>query len=193
MITFSPHPCHGACFYNVIEQGTTASPASSRWRPAFSASSTPRCGSIPIVNDSRNTVYSNYFLATPRFWSAWDRIFSRLFDLAETPGSALREALNRPVVYAKDDGAAKPAQMKIMLMERVVSLLLASRAFKIKNYPPFSMPLSAPFVGRLPELVALDELKIAYAESGDQQLLRQFAERRDKLVALAWAGGQATL
>ena len=144
VITFSPHPCHGACFYNVIEQGATASPASSRSRPAFSASSTPRCGSIPIVNDSRNTVYSNYFLATPRFWSSWDRIFSRLFELAEAPGSPLREALNRPVVYAKDDGDAKPAQMKIMLMERVVSLLLASRAFKIKNYPPFSMPLARP-------------------------------------------------
>ena len=95
------------------------------------------------------------------------------------------------MVYAKDDGDAKPAQMKIMLMERVVSLLLTSRAFKIKNYPPFSMPLSAPFVGRLPELVALDELKIAYTETGDQQLLRQFVERRDKLVALAWPGGKA--
>jgi hypothetical protein len=97
------------------------------------------------------------------------------------------------VAYAKDDGDAKPAQMKIMLMERVVSLLLASRAFKIKNYPPFSMPLSAPFAGRLSELVALDQLKIAFTETGDQQLLRQFAERRDKLVALAWPGGIATL
>jgi hypothetical protein len=55
------------------------------------------------------------------------------------------------------------------------------------------MPLSAPFVGRLSELVALDQLKIAYADSGDQQMLRQFVERRDKLVALAWPGGQATL
>jgi hypothetical protein len=193
VITFSPHPCHGACFYNVIEQGANCFPGFLEVATSFFRELDPALRLDSIVNDSRNTVYSNYFLATPRFWSAWDRIFSRLFELAETRGSALHEALNRPVTYAKDDGAAKPAQMKIMLMERVVSLLLASRAFKIKNYPPFSMPLSAPFVGRLPELVALDELKIAYAESGDQQLLRQFAERRDKLVALAWAGGQATL
>jgi hypothetical protein len=193
VITFSPHPCHGACFYNVIEQGANCFPGFLEVATSFFRELDPALRLETVVNDSRNTVYSNYFLATPRFWSAWDRIFSRLFDLAETPGSPLREALNRPVVYAKDDGDAKPAQMKIMLMERVVSLLLASRAFKIKNYPPFSMPLSAPFVGRLPELIALDALKIAYAESGDQQLLRQFAERRDKLVALAWAGGQATL
>jgi hypothetical protein len=193
VITFSPHPCHSACFYNVIEQGANCFPGFLEVATSFFRELDPGLRLETVVNDSRNTVFSNYFLATPRFWSAWDRIFSRLFELAEAPGSPLREALNRPVAYAKDDGDAKPAQMKIMLMERVVSLLLASRAFKIRNYPPFSMPLSAPFVGRLSELVALDQLKIAYADSGDQQMLRQFVERRDKLVALAWPGGQATL
>jgi hypothetical protein len=73
-------------------------------------------------------------------------------------------------------------------MERVAPLMLASRAFRTKNYPPFAMPLSAPFVGRLPELVALDALKIAYAETGDQEFLRLFAAQRDKLVAAAWFG-----
>ena len=168
VITFSPHPCHGACFYNVIEQGNELpSPGSSRWRPAFFRELDPALRLETIVNDSRNTVFSNYFLAKPRFWHSWERIVSRLFDLAEAPGSSLHEALNRPVVYAKDDGDAKPLQMKIMLMERVVSLLLASRAFKTRNYPPFALPLSAAFAGRLPELVALDALKIAYAETGD--------------------------
>jgi hypothetical protein len=193
VVTFSPHPCHGACFYNVIEQGNNCFPGFLEVATSFFRELDPALRLETVVNDSRNTVYSNYFLATPRFWGAWNHIFSRLFELAETRGSALHEALNRPVTYAKDDGAVKPAQMKIMLMERAVSLLLASRAFKVKNYPPFALPLSAPFAGRLPELVALDALKIAYAETGDQQFLQQFAERRDKLVALAWAGGQATL
>ena len=191
VITFSPHPCHGVCFYNVIEQGNNCFPGFLEVATSFFRELDPAVRLETVVNDSRNTVYSNYFLATPRFWGAWDRIFSRLFELAETRGSPLYEALNRPVTYAKDDGASKPAQMKIMLMERVVSLLLASRAFKVKNYPPFALPLSAPFVGRIPELVALDALKIAYAETGDQQFLQQFAERRDQLTAAAWAGGKA--
>jgi hypothetical protein len=70
-----------------------------------------------------------------------------------------------------------------MVMERVVSLMLASGAFQTKNYPPFAMPLSAPFAGRLADLVALDALKIAYAETGDRQFLRLFEEQRNKLLA----------
>ena len=190
VITFSPHPCHGACFYNVIEQGNNTIPGFLEVATAFFRELDPALRLETIVNDSRNTVFSNYFLAKPRFWHSWDRVVSRLFDLAEAPGSPLHQALNRPVVYAKDDGDAKPLQMKVVLMERVVSLLLASRAFKTRNYPPFALPLSAAFAGRLPELVALDALKIAYAETGDPHFLRQFAERRDKLAAAAWFGGK---
>ena len=80
-------------------------------------------------------------------------------------------------------GESKPAQMKIMVMERVVSLMLASRAFRIRNSPPFEMPLSAPFVGRTADLVALDALKIAYAETGEQRYLRLFIEKRESLLA----------
>jgi hypothetical protein len=45
------------------------------------------------------------------------------------------------------------------------------------------MPLSAPFAGRLADLVALDALKIAYAAAGDRQFLRLFEEQRNKVLA----------
>jgi hypothetical protein len=184
-ITFSPHPCHGACFYNVFEQGANCLPGFLDVATQFLRDLDPAIRLDALVNDSRNTVYSNYFLAKPRFWNLWNGVFNRLFELAETPGPPLHEALNRPVEYAKDDGEAKPAQMKIMVMERVVSLMLAPGAFKTKNYPPFAMPLTAPFAGRLADLVALDALKIAYTETGDRQFLRLFVEQRDKLLASA--------
>lgn len=186
VLTFSPHPCHSACFYNVFEQGANCFPGFLDVATRFFNELDPNIRFDAVVNDSRNTVYSNYFLAKPGFWLRWQTVFDRLFELAETRGSALHEALNRTVEYAKDDGAAKPAQMKIMVMERAVSLMLAARAFKTKNYPPFAMPLTAAFAGRLPQLVALDALKIAYAETGEQQFLRLFAEQRDKLVAETW-------
>jgi hypothetical protein len=189
VITFSPHPCHSAVFYNVFEQGNNCFAGFLDVATRFFHELDPAIRLEAVVNDSRNTVYGNYFLAKAGFWNQWNQAFNRLFELAETRGSPLHEALNRSVEYAKNDGVAKPAQMKIMIMERVAPLMLASRAFKTKNYPPFAMPLSAPFVGRLPELVALDELKIAYAETGDQEFLRRFAAQRDKLVAAAWFGG----
>src|SRR6185295_4330611 len=123
------HPCHSACFYNVFEQGANCFPGFLEVATPLLRELDPALRLDALVNDSRNTVYSNYFLAKPRFWELWNRAFNRVFELAETPGSPLREALNRPVQYAKDDGAAKPAQMKIMLMERVVSLMLARGGF----------------------------------------------------------------
>ena len=185
VITFSPHPCHSACFYNVFEQGANCFPGFLDVATQFCRDLDPAIRLDALVNDSRNTVYSNYFLAKPRFWDHWNGVFNRLFELAENPGAPLHEALNRPVGYAKNDGETKPAQMKVMVMERVVSLLLALGAFKTKNYAPFAMPLSAPFVGRLGDLVALDALKIAYAQTGDQEFLRRFVEQRDAVLASA--------
>ncbi|HYY61648.1 MAG TPA: hypothetical protein VE756_09695 [Burkholderiales bacterium] len=188
VITFSPHPCHGAVFYNVFEQGGNCFPGFLEAAARVFHELDPAIRLEAVVNDSRNTVYGNYFLAKASFWHQWNHAFNRLFELAETRGSPLHEVLNRPVEYAKNDGVAKPAQMKIMLMERVAPLMLAARAFRTKNYPPFAMPLSAPFVGRLSELIQLDALKIAYVETGDREFLQQFAALRDKLVAAAWFG-----
>lgn len=183
VITFSPHPCHSASFYNVFEQGANVIPGFLDAATPFLREIDPAIRLDALVNDSRNTVYANYFLAKPSFWDRWYGIFNRMFELAEAPGSSLHGLLNRAVQYTKDSGESKPAQMKIMLMERVVSLLLASRAFRVRNYPPFEMPLSAPFVGRMADLVTLDALKIAYAETGDQRFLQLFSERRGSLLA----------
>lgn len=183
VITFSPHPCHGAAFWNVFEQGANVIPGFLDAAIPFLQAIDPAIRLDALVNDSRNTVYANYFLAKPAFWQRWYGVFDRMFGLAETPGSPLHGLLNKAIEYSKDGGESKPAQMKIMVMERVVSLMLASRAFRIRNYPPFEMPLSAPFVGRTLDLVALDALKIAYAETGEQRYLRLFVEKRESLLA----------
>ena len=61
----------------------------------------------------------------------------------------------------------------------------------MRNYAPFGMPLSEHFTGRLPDLVALDALKVAYAETGDAQFVQQFVARRDALLAAAFPAGAA--
>jgi hypothetical protein len=189
LISFSPHPCHSACFLNVFEQGENFFPGFLEVATAVIRELNPDFRLEELCNDSRNTVFCNYFVAKPRFWREWHGIFSRVFHLAETSGSRLYDLLNRPLRYVKEDsGEEKPAQMKIMFMERVPSLILSSRAFRIRNYAPFAMPLSEHFIARLPDLVALDALKLAHAETGEQQFRLQFIERRNRLLAETFPG-----
>jgi hypothetical protein len=180
VVTFSPYPCHGATFYNVFEQGENCHPGFLDVARQFIRALDPTVRLEAVVNHSRNTVYCNFFAARPSFWSHWRRAFEALFQHAEDRASPLYAALNRPAEYGK------PAQMKVFVMERMASLLLALGSFATRNYSPFSLPLSVPFVGRLSEVVALDALKIAYADTGNADFLRVFVEARDKLAAVAW-------
>lgn len=179
VVTFSPHPCQGASFYNVFEHAANFFPGFLDIATEFLGLVNPGFSLQGLVNDSRNTVYENCFVARPRFWREWLGLFQRVFELAETAGSPLHEGLNR---------AAGPAQMKIVLLECIPSLLLSSRAFATRNYPPFSLPLSEPFAGRLPELLTLDALKIAYADTGEPHFVQQYIAGRQQAFQLALQG-----
>jgi hypothetical protein len=182
VVTFSAHPCHGAAFYNVFEQGANCFPGFLDVAMLFLRELDPGIRLDALVTDSRNTVYCNYFLATPRFWRAWLGIVDRAFALAEAGDTPVGQALRRPVGYAKSDGDAKPSEMKIMVLERIVSLMLAWGDFRVRNFPPFAIPLTEQFEGHLAELQALDQLKIGYA-NGDRSLLPQYVQKRDRLLA----------
>jgi hypothetical protein len=188
VVTFSPMPCHGAVFYNVFEQGNACFPGFFEVAARFVGVVAPGLRLDELVNDSRNTVYSNFFVAKPAFWTAWGALCDQLYEHSEDPSSPLYEPLNRATVYAKTDGTQKPAQMKLFVMERIASLLLATRNFTVRNYPPFAVPLSKGFGGHLQEVMALDALKIAYLQSRDERIRQEFFERRGRLAARVWSG-----
>ncbi len=177
VITFSPYPCHGAVFTNVFEHGARAFPGFLDVIAQFLAELSPGFRPDMIVNDSRDTVYCNYFLARPKFWRVWQRIFEHAFELCERGTSPLAESLRQPVHYA-----GKPTQMKIMVLERMASFLLASGAFSLRNYPPFEMPLTEQFAGRLADIEALDGLKRAFRDTGDGKAMEQFLRQRSALL-----------
>jgi hypothetical protein len=182
VITFSPFPCHGAVFANVLEHGSQVFPGFLDVATAFLRELDPGFHPGMIVNDSRDTVFCNFFLATPKFWRVWLRVFSLAFEMAETGQSALADSLRQPISYQ-----GKPTEMKVMLLERIPSFLLASGAFSVRNYPPFAMPLSSDFPGRLDEVKALDALKVRFRDSGDPLVIREFYARRDALIKAAAA------
>jgi hypothetical protein len=177
VITFSPYPCHGAVFTNVFEHGAQAFPGFLEVVTEFLADLNPGFRPDMVVHDSRDTVYCNYFLAKPRFWRVWQRIVERAFELAEEGRSPLANGLLRSISYQD-----KPTEMKIMVLERMASFLLSSGAFAVRNYPPFDMPLSKQFEGRLADIQALDRLKMVFRETGDPKVMQEFVGRRNALL-----------
>jgi hypothetical protein len=110
-----------------------------------------------LVSDSRNTVFSNYFIAKPRFWRAWLAINEKMFAIAETPSDALGEALRTPTSYR----GGSTVQMKIFIMERIATWLLTSdRSFAARVRDPF---VARSRIYKLPVAIVCDALKIAYA------------------------------
>jgi hypothetical protein len=113
-----------------------------------------------LITHSGNEVYSNYFVARPRFWAAWFEMTERLFEIAESKDDPLGIELRRPTTYRGGDGV----EMKVFLMERIATWLLARE-------PQFVVKARDPFIARsrlykLPGAIICDAVKLAYQESG---------------------------
>lgn len=188
VVTFSPHPCHSACFINVVEQGEFFYPGIREASAAFLREAAPGFSPDAFVTHSRNTVFSNYFAARPSFWRRWLALGERLLAAAEARGSPLHALLAREHDYGKEGGPSMPVQVKVFVLERLVSYLLWAGRVAVANYPPFSFPLSDRFAGRLAELVELDRLKIAFCDSGDPRHLHAYAALRAQVLRAAYGG-----
>jgi hypothetical protein len=172
LCTFSTFPEHGAYFLNVFEQGDTFHPG--LWRAAqFVAPGLWGIASLDaLVNHSRDTVFANFFVAPAAFWKRWRGVVERVFRSAETPGDPLHAMLTAATMH---HGTTLP-QMKIFLLERTVSALLASdAAWTTAAYQPLRMTVSHPyFEAHFDEIVQLDALKLAYAGTRDPHFLQAF-------------------
>lgn len=183
VVTFSPYLDSSALFQNVFEQGATLFDGFLDAADAVAHLVDPRIRLSELVQDARTTVYSNFFVARPAFWREWRRIFTQCFDAAETPGSDLYGLLNRPIRYADDQGRKRPMDVKIMVLERLASLLLSTGRYRVRNYRPFDLPIHGAIADYVHELVAFDALKVAYQATGERYFLKQFREARDRLFA----------
>lgn len=127
-----------------------------------------------LVTNSRNEIYSNYMFAKPRFWRAWLDITERLIAIAESPTDPLGIELRKPTTYRGQSNA----QMKIFIMERIPTWLLARNS-------DFVAAVRDPFVVRsrlykVPGAIICDALKVAYATSGGRQQYRDLFSYRSR-------------
>jgi len=177
VFTFSPQPDMGAYFLSVFEQNEV-------FDPGFIAACEPFLASIgmplnlgALIMDSRQIVFSNYFVARPAFWRLWLDLNEKLFAVCEGEDSPMKQALITGTTY---EGAV---QRKVFLMERMVSLLLTiDPRWKVCCYNTFDCAWSASKLGEnRQDAVISDALKIAMREQGFPQYLSAFSAIRDKL------------
>jgi hypothetical protein len=160
VVLLSPSIHNSAYYLNVFEHGDAEHPGLKNVaKRLFERLELPN-DLDSLVSDSRNTVYSNYFIAKPRFWRAWLAINEKMFAIAETPSDALGEALRTPTTYR----GGSSVQMKIFIMERMATWLLTSdRSFAARVRDPF---VARKRIYKLPIAIVCDALKIAYATQG---------------------------
>lgn len=92
ILLFSPQPDISAFFVNVFA-------GEDFFNPGFFPASQSVLATIGVatdlsnlVTDSRNTVFSNYFLARPCFWHQWFALTEKIFLLAESEMSSATES-----------------------------------------------------------------------------------------------------
>jgi hypothetical protein len=173
VVLFSPSIHNSAYYLSVFDHGEAEHPGlMSVARRLFERIGRPT-DLAAFVSDSRNTVHSNYFIATPRFWRAWLAVTEAMYSAAETPGDELGKDLRTPTAYR----GRRDVQMKIFVMERVATWLLVTD-------PSFIARVRDPFVARgriykLPLAVICDALKIAYLTQGRGQYKDVFLMARN--------------
>ncbi len=181
VLLFSPQPDMGAFFLNVFEQGETFDAGLIE---AYSALLSQIGQPVPLrqlVMDSRQIVFSNYFVARPAFWREWLKLNEALFAACEDPQHPLQAQLCKPTSYGQG------TQRKVFLQERAASLLLTVQPqWRSQAYNPFGFGWSASRLREHPtEAVISDALKIAWRDSRYPQYIQAFATVRERFRAAA--------
>ena len=177
VITFSPQPDMGAFFLNVFEQEELFQPGFIAASEAFFEAVGIPLRLTTLLMDSRQIIFSNYFVARPAFWREWLAWNERLFAICEGEDSELKQSL----VF--ETGYPGAVQRKVFLMERIASLLLTvNPRWKAKAYNTFDCAWSASRLSQFKlEAVLSDALKIAIKEQGFHDYREAYATLRNRL------------
>jgi len=175
---FSPQPDMGANFLNVFEQAELFDPGFVEAAAAFLEAQGIDVPLANLVMDSRQIVYSNYFVARPAFWRKWFVLAEALFAVAEDAAHPLHAQMNFNTTYSGD------ANRKVFLSERLASLLLyVQPSLQVAVANPFGFGWSMAKFRETPHDTYInDALKRAFRDTGFPQYIDAFCKMRTKLT-----------
>lgn len=180
---FSPQPDMAAFFLNVFEQGETFDAG---LIDAFSAFLDQIGRPAPLrqlVMDSRQVVFSNYFVARPAFWREWLAVNEAMFVICEAPRDDTERSLQAGLIHPTSyPGPTGPVQRKVFLMERVASLLLATQPqWRTRAHNPYGFGWSTSRFREHPtDAYISDALKMAWRDQRYPQFMQAFIEVRER-------------
>lgn len=176
VIAFSPFWDNCAYFRNIFEQGEYWHHGLVEAMQNFVTAMGQNINISDTVTHSQNTIFANYFVATPRFWRRWLIAGETLFELAESE-HLLAHTFNATTSHA--DSHTYP--FKVFIQERMASLLLTTEKWGAVFYNTFELPqLQQSFTNCKAELIICDALKQAYSQTQQEQYLTAYYEARNK-------------
>jgi hypothetical protein len=162
---FSPQPDVHMAFRSVFHGGEAFNPGYLAVAQTVLLHAGVNVDLAKVVMDSRVAVFSNYLVATPRFWRQWLAWVEVLIAQGEGP---MRDALSAATSY----GAG--AQRKVFVGEGFASLLCWGGDYRVASISPFSVPWFSMLSRFRAQLVAMDALKRAWRDTGQGEYLLQF-------------------
>jgi hypothetical protein len=178
IVLFSPSLHLTAYYWNVFQYGEFCHPGLVNLATQFFSRIGQPTNLTDMVTHSRNEVYSNYFIAKPRFWRAWLNITEQLIAIAEAPTDPLGAELRKQTSYR----GHRDAQIKIFIMERIPTWFLARNSeFAVRVRDPFVVRSR---IYKLPGAIVCDALKIAYVTNGRQEQYKDLFRLMSKMGKL---------
>lgn len=188
VILFSPFFDQIAVYWSIFEHGMNHHPGIFETFKLAAAELVPGVPLEGITTDSRNTVFSNFFVARPAFWKAWLEKNETLFSIAEAGEGGLAARLNASVKYAEQELPAK-----VFMMERVATLLLATDPkWRVQVRDPMLGYIDPLFQKYRLELICMDALKIASTARNAAEYRKAYRFLRDQIVQRSKADYEAS-
>jgi hypothetical protein len=180
VILLSPSLHLTAYHWNVFKYGDSTHPGLLKVSEQFFARINQPTNLEHLVTTSSNEVYSNFFIARPRFWKVWLNITEQLFSIAESPSDPLGIELRKTTSYR----GRHNTPMKVFILERIATWILATD-------PRFVAVVRNPFAARsriykLPAAIVCDALKVAYLAGGRKEAYKdlfQFFSKFGKFLS----------
>ncbi|MCP1574894.1 hypothetical protein J2S30_003273 [Herbaspirillum rubrisubalbicans] len=176
---FSPFFQDSACYLNMFEQGNRYHPGMVSLVNTFLGSIDLNVDLRKLAMDFRSTIYCNFMVAKPVFWEKWFAINERLFEEVEQGTGAFAQQMNALTTYHK-----MPLNMKVFIMERIASLILAlDHSLSVAHYDIAQMPWSdILYYPCRDDMFTLNALKLAYLNSSEERYLQLFYGLRNQVL-----------
>lgn len=180
VVLFSPFVEQASFFLNIFEHGEANHPGLLPAMQAFVDGIGLQVDLARSVSDHSRTVFSNFFVARPRFWHEWLQLGELLFDACETPEHPVGRLM---AAQAKYHASVGEVEMKVFVVERLASLLLLDPRFSSVAYDPFALKRTGIAASYMDEEMRIaNGLKLAYLGTADAKYIDCFQRTRAEVM-----------